>query len=91
MVQYYRDMWIRQYRVLDSLKEAAIVPNCREILCNDRLEVDLRDISVMVSSWTLLNYHDCKFHSMNTQMPLINSWVLLSVKNINLLISFQEI
>ena len=38
MVQYYRDIWPRQSRVLAPLTAAASGPKSRKILCNDILE-----------------------------------------------------
>ena len=58
MVQYYMDMWPRRSHVLDPMMEAAIGPKGREILWNDDLEVNFREIKCMVSAETLHNYPD---------------------------------
>ena len=54
-VQYYRDMWPRQYHILAPLEEASSSPKGREILWNDDLESFL-ELKCMVSAETLLSY-----------------------------------
>ena len=49
-------------------------------MCNDNLESSSIELRVMVSDETLLNFQDGQYHSHFTLMPLINSYVLLSVR-----------
>ena len=44
------DMWHRWSHILSPLKEVASVPECREIIWNDELEVSFRDLKCIVST-----------------------------------------
>ena len=58
MLQYYRDMCSRCFRLLSPLEEEASGPNSISILWKNELEVALLEINRIVSAETLLNYTD---------------------------------
>ena len=83
-------MWPRRSYISSLLIEANIVTKGRKTLWNDTMEYSFKAIKRMTSSYTLLNYPDWKLLSLYTQMIMINSWVLLSVRIINLLNFLKE-
>ena len=81
MFQYYMDMWPMQSYILAPLTEADNGPKGRKIPWNNTLEDSFKELKCMVSI--------VKLHSQYTPMPLINSWVMLLVRIINLFNYYQ--
>ena len=91
IVHYYRDVWPGRSDILTPMTEEGCGTKGIKIIWNDALEDFFKELKCMVSAENLLNYPDWKIFSLYTQMLLINSWVLLLVRIINLSHFLKEI